>query len=140
VVDPTDLLSYRVAEQEEELLGGDVENGMTAAAAMEGGNAVGVLGGRQRATADSPAVLSKESAKKVIYRIVLGALVDNTDRMVVEATGRLSTTSAHILRGLATESRDRVAMARFVAQVGAITARYNAQLILAHDCTPHLSR
>ncbi len=134
VVDPT-AVSYRVAEQEE-LLGGDVENGMTAAAAMEGGNAVGVLGGRQQATADSPAVLSRVSAKKAIYRTVLGALVDNTDRMVifiVEATGRLSTTSARILRGLATESRDRVAMARFVEQVGAITARYNAQLILAWE-------
>jgi len=133
VVDPT-AVSYRVAEQEH--LGGDVGDGMTAAAAIEGGNAGGVLSGRDRATADSAAVLARETAKRAEYRPVLGDMVDNTDRLVifvVEATGSLSTTSARILRGLATESRDRVVMSRFVAQVGAITARYNAQLTLAWE-------
>jgi hypothetical protein len=52
VVDPT-AVSYRVAEQEH--LGGDVGDGMTAAAALEGENARGVLGGADRATADSAA-------------------------------------------------------------------------------------
>jgi len=133
VVDPT-AVSYRVAEQEH--LGGDVGDGMTAAAALEGENARGVLGGADRATADSAAVLARENDKKLHYRTALGDMVDNTDRLVifvVEATGRLSSASMRFLRSLATESRDRVAVSRFVAQLGAITARSNAQLLLAWE-------
>lgn len=136
VVDPT-ASSYRIAEPGE-LAGVDaVVDGTTAAtAAIDVGNAGVTVAATGRATASSPAVLARERSKKLNYRPVLGDEVDNTDRLVlfgVEATGRLSTTSTRILRGLAASTRDREGVARFVAQVGAITAKYNAQQIIAWE-------
>jgi hypothetical protein len=139
VVDPT-APSYQGAGEEYlgEVEGADGVGNIAQAdsAAMDVGDA-GVMGAAvSGATADSPAVLAREASKKRDYRPILGAAVDNRERLLlfgVEATGRLSTTSIRLVRKLATAARDREGVARFIAQVGAITAKYNAQKILAWE-------